>query len=785
MRCFPRFRLPILASLVAVAYAAGQPNPPSSFDLRNVNGEDFVTSVKNQLGGTCWTHGAMAAIEGNLLMTGAWAAAGETGEPALAEYHLDWWNGFNQHNNDDTDPPTGGGLEVHYGGDYRVTAAYLARGEGAVRDVDGQSYDLPPLRNSPDFHHYYVRDIEWYTAGADLSRIDLIKQKVMSAGVMGTCMCYDEAFLWNYIHYQPPSSTALPTHAIAIVGWDDYLVTQAPQPGAWLCKNSWGQYWGLNGYFWISYYDKYCGQDPQMGAVSFQHVEPLAYEHIYYHDYHGWRDTQTDASAAFNVFTATGEQVLEAVSFFTAADNVDYTVKVYDRFENGQLLDERTSQSGTIAYTGFHTIDLATPVRLYSGDDFYIYLYLSAGGQPYDRSSDIPVLLGATGRTWVDSSSAPGQSYYWAGGAWQDLYDFNDTANFCIKGLAIDYIPLVISYPDGRPEFLAPGVLNRFTVQIANAMEDYVPGTALLHYRYDDGAFEARPLTPLGGDLLEALLPVADCSAQPEYYVSAQGNGGATALSPPGAPGQVWTARMGTLTTVFQDDFQTDQGWLVQNISLLSGAWQRGVPAGAGDRGDPTTDYDGSGKCYVTGNCAGDCDVDGGPTRLISPQFGLADAGYYQVSYARWFYNDNQDVDRLTVEISNNNGASWVTVESVPHVGTYWVYRTFNVSDYITPTAQVKVRFSAVDYPNNSITEAGIDAFWVAALVCAPPDGLGDVNCDGTLDFKDINPFVLALSNPAAYADAFPGCPLENRDINGDGQCDFADINPFVALFGK
>ncbi len=58
----------------------------------------------------------------------------------------------------------------------------------------------------------------------------------------------------------------------------------------------------------------------------------------------------------------------------------------------------------------------------------------------------------------------------------------------------------------------------------------------------------------------------------------------------------------------------------------------------------------------------------------------------------------------------------------------------------------------------------------------------GDLNCDGSVDFGDINPFVLALSNLPAYEATYPGCPLANRDINADGTFDFADINPFVAL---
>ncbi len=58
----------------------------------------------------------------------------------------------------------------------------------------------------------------------------------------------------------------------------------------------------------------------------------------------------------------------------------------------------------------------------------------------------------------------------------------------------------------------------------------------------------------------------------------------------------------------------------------------------------------------------------------------------------------------------------------------------------------------------------------------------GDLNCDGAVDFGDINPFVLALTNPAGYGAAYPNCHRLTGDINGDGLVDFGDINPFVRL---
>ena len=54
----------------------------------------------------------------------------------------------------------------------------------------------------------------------------------------------------------------------------------------------------------------------------------------------------------------------------------------------------------------------------------------------------------------------------------------------------------------------------------------------------------------------------------------------------------------------------------------------------------------------------------------------------------------------------------------------------------------------------------------------------GDANCDGTVDFGDINPFIGVLTVPADM----PGCGVMNADVNQDGAVDFADINPFVDL---
>ncbi len=60
-------------------------------------------------------------------------------------------------------------------------------------------------------------------------------------------------------------------------------------------------------------------------------------------------------------------------------------------------------------------------------------------------------------------------------------------------------------------------------------------------------------------------------------------------------------------------------------------------------------------------------------------------------------------------------------------------------------------------------------------LSLTPPYCRGDMNCDGLVNFLDINAFVAILNG------ATP-CNIHNADVNGDCVVDFTDINPFVAV---
>ncbi len=283
------------------------------------------------------------------------------------------------------------------------------------------------------------------------------------------------------------------------------------------------------------------------------------------------------------------------------------------------------------------------------------------------------------------------------------------------------------AYPSGRPELLDPrGTLSSLAVSAANASP--VPQTGTLYL--DRGAgVEVFPLAEVAPELYQLAFPplALACGSTVTYYVSAEASTGPVVFDPPGAPDVRYEAIVASSTALtFEDHFETNLGWTV-NGTATTGQWQRGIPVGGGDRGDPPSDADDSGRCYLTGNTDGDSDVDGGITRLLSPVLDASGPGAPLVAYWRWYSNNTGSAtdDTFIVEISNNGGTSWVPLETVgvndPEAAGGWHEKVFRIADHVAPTSTMRLRFNASDLGAGSIVEAGVDHVRILKATCPPP----------------------------------------------------------------
>lgn len=65
------------------------------------------------------------------------------------------------------------------------------------------------------------------------------------------------------------------------------------------------------------------------------------------------------------------------------------------------------------------------------------------------------------------------------------------------------------------------------------------------------------------------------------------------------------------------------------------------------------------------------------------------------------------------------------------------------------------------------------------------PSGQGDMNCDGTINGFDIEPFVVAITDPDAFAHRWPDCEVARADVNADGSSNAGDIEVFKEVLKR
>ncbi len=361
-----------------------------------------------------------------------------------------------------------------------------------------------------------------------------------------------------------------------------------------------------------------------------------------------------------------------------------------------------------------------------------------------------------------------------------------DLASFAAARDALCADSLVFTFPKGLPAVIAPEGGTSVRVVVSADLGMPAPGTGTVHISVGGGTFVPSAMAENAPNDYEAVFPAVDCGAVVEFFFTAETTSGLTVSSPTMAPQQLYAALVAqSVVAVFDDDFESDQGWTVSGTAT-DGQWDRGVPMGLAtcDRGNPGSDGDGSGQCYLTDNsAAGACnsDVDGGWTILTSPILDASDPDTV-ISYRRWYsttFGNNPFQDVMDVEVSDDGGSIWTTLETVGPDGREvdggWFLSTFRVGEFVDTTSQFRIRFMASDTDPGSVVEAAVDGVVLRTIVCPDPSGcVWDLDGSGDVGIVDL------LDLLAVWA-SDPGGP---PDFDGDGSVGITDFLELLANWG-
>ncbi len=310
-----------------------------------------------------------------------------------------------------------------------------------------------------------------------------------------------------------------------------------------------------------------------------------------------------------------------------------------------------------------------------------------------------------------------------------------------------------------------------FTI-VANA-DTIIDGPDLL-YRFDAGAYTRVTMNSVGGNVFRGTIPAAECGDLPQYYIEVEGDVVGPVRLPEAGAAAPFTYIVGEIGTILDEDFETpDAGWDDSIATASQGLWTVGTPVAS--TGAPSTDFDGSGQCYLTGNGVGE-DVDGGRTILRTPAFDLSSGG--TLTYAYWFGSGGTPVfdDFLAVEVSFDQQVTWTRLRTYDAESAGWETDTIEI-DGVDGVSETYFRFIAEDGGFNTTCEAAIDAVTVTGVTCgSEPTGCNAADIAaplGVLDLGDINAFIAGFTSQDPIADL--AAPF--------GVWDLADIGTFTAAF--
>ncbi|MDD2409730.1 MAG: lectin like domain-containing protein [Bacilli bacterium] len=409
-----------------------------TFDLRNDDGVNNVTSVKNQMNTNwCSWFQANAMIESTILKKyqSEYDFSERYNRYATVRYFL----------NDELNP-LGFNEDATKGANYFKTSALLSSRRGPINEIDMPFVNNMDLINISEIQNKnttaYVENIKFFPsyASKDTEMINNMKQHLINYGALGVGYYHDDNY-YNALtgaYYYLGDFKSL-NHGVTVVGWDDnYSSTnfktnyQPPNNGAWIIKNSWGTSWGNSGYVYISY-DDYRIYNQVYGITEVSITKD--YDNSYYYDPLGWSGGfgyKTDNPVyVANKYTkkTDGLELLSEITIGTLGVT-NYELYINSIDSNLVSSNMKLIKSGNLGYAGYHTIKLDEPILL-ENSNFSVMVSYQVNGNQY------PVPL----QTSFESLEAYNYDGYEANQSftsydktnWYDLYDKAEQSAGSIK----------------------------------------------------------------------------------------------------------------------------------------------------------------------------------------------------------------------------------------------------------------------------------------------------------------------------------------------------------------
>lgn len=383
---------------------------PSRFDIRDIGRNPLVKDQGNL--GTCWAVAATSALETYFL---------PQQRNVFSADHISLQNSFSRSQRD--------------GGGYGMLMAYLTGWQGPVLEEDDPYGDgvseesLEPVKHVQEIQALRDKD---YTA---------IKRAVYEYGAVQSSVYMDldnargTSVYYNQLEYSYCyNGENKSNHDVLIIGWDDnYFADRfnagAVQNGAFICQNSWGEEFGENGVFYISYDDVNIGNN----CIVYTKIEePDNYDRIYQTDLCGQIGVlgYGDGECYFsNIYTSAGAEDLEAVGFYVLGKNTTYEVYVIKNYESmDAFVKELPVQKGSFEQQGYYTVKLGEPVPLEAGERYAVVVHVETPDCIYPAAMEY--VAGETTKT-VDISD--GEGYISHNGVVWTRTEEEHQCNICLK----------------------------------------------------------------------------------------------------------------------------------------------------------------------------------------------------------------------------------------------------------------------------------------------------------------------------------------------------------------